>query len=302
MADQSLQSFGFFHGSKTKDSIRNFVAGSVSGFVCKIVEYPLDTIKVLQQTSKPGQYTGPIDVAIKTVKSNGFMSLYKGLNAPLVGSILENAFIFSAYKKCQTFIGIKENEWSPRLHYAMCGLGGGVVSSLVLTPTELIKCQIQVQQSVAGKKSIGPLRLMINIIKEEGIRGLFRGHLACMSRELPGNFVWFGVYESLLREICERGDYKDRASIPLLFKSLAGSFSGVCYWAAPFPFDTAKSLIQTDARFRGKGTLTVLKTVFAEQGLRGVYQGLFVTLTRAAPAHFLIFFSFEFVDEFLKVW
>lgn len=302
------QSFGLFHGSATKDASRVFLAGSISGFLCKVLEYPLDTVKVIQQTAKPGVYSGPLDVAVRTIKEHGVLSLYKGLASPVLGSILENAFVFSAYKKCQHVIGIEENAWSSRWKYGLCGMGGGLVSSLVLTPAELIKCKLQIRNSVSAQAlgstaaADGPWKLTKEILRTEGLRGMYRGHLACMSRELPGNFAWFGVYEALLREICERFDYENRQAIPILMKSGAGSLAGMCYWAFPFPFDTAKSLLQTDARYRGMSIVSVLSLVWSEQGLRGLYKGLPVTLFRAAPAHALIFFSFELVDEALKVW
>ncbi|KAH9261705.1 hypothetical protein BASA81_000361 [Batrachochytrium salamandrivorans] len=317
MSDQQQHSppsssFTLFHGSATKDASRVFLAGSISGFLCKVLEYPLDTVKVIQQTAKPGVYSGPLDVAMRTVKDHGFLSLYKGLASPVLGSILENAFVFSAYKKCQHAIGIEENAWSSRWKYGLCGMGGGIVSSLVLTPAELIKCKLQIRSSVSAQAlgsgstatiaADGPWKLTKEILRTEGLRGMYRGHLACMSRELPGNFAWFGVYEALLRAICERFDYENRQAIPILMKSGAGSLAGMCYWAFPFPFDTAKSLLQTDARYRGMNIISVLSLVWNEQGLRGLYKGLPVTLVRAAPAHALIFFSFELVDDALKVW
>lgn len=62
---------------------------------------------------------------------------------------------------------------------------------------------------------------------------------------------------------------------------------------------TAKSLLQTDPRFRNWSLINVLKTVYSEQGVRGLYHGLTVTCFRAAPAHALIFFSFEWIDRAL---
>ena len=38
-----------FCGSATKDGIRDLLAGMASGFVCRILEYPFDTIKVGQR-------------------------------------------------------------------------------------------------------------------------------------------------------------------------------------------------------------------------------------------------------------
>ena len=50
----------------------------------KVVEYPFDTVKVRMQTAEPGMYTGPVDVFQKALKSEGFLSLYRGLLSPPV--------------------------------------------------------------------------------------------------------------------------------------------------------------------------------------------------------------------------
>jgi len=138
------------------------------------------------------------------------------------------------------------------------------------------------------------------ILKKEGLRGLYRGHTACLMREIPGNFAWFGVYEGVLREFQERGGYANRSEVPLGIKALAGSVGGCAYWAVPFPFDTAKSLMQTEARYRGAPFYKVLADVYREERVRGLYKGLSVTLVRAAPAHALIFFSFEWTSTKLS--
>ena len=39
----------YFSGNTFKDSMRELLCGIVSGFVCKVVEYPFDTLKVIMQ-------------------------------------------------------------------------------------------------------------------------------------------------------------------------------------------------------------------------------------------------------------
>ena len=41
--------------------------------------------------------------------------------------------------------------------------------------------------------------------------------------------------------------------LTFFFAAMSGSFGGVAYWAVPFPFDTIKSMMQTDPlRYKGK--------------------------------------------------
>ena len=52
------------------DGPRDLLAGMLSGFVCKVFEFPFDTVKVLQQT-QGDKYTSALDCIQQTVRSKG---------------------------------------------------------------------------------------------------------------------------------------------------------------------------------------------------------------------------------------
>ena len=55
----------------------------------------------------------------------------------------------------------------------------------------------------------GVLRLTMQIVREEGIRGLFRGLTPTLARELTGCFFFFGGYEASKRFLTPAGQNKD---------------------------------------------------------------------------------------------
>ena len=63
----------------------------------KVIEYPFDTVKVRLQ-SQPGhlplRYTGPLDCFKQSLHSDGFLGLYRGLSAPIVGAAIETSSLF----------------------------------------------------------------------------------------------------------------------------------------------------------------------------------------------------------------
>ena len=65
------------------DGPRDLLAGMLSGFVCKVFEFPFDTIKVLQQT-QGDKYKGAIDCTMQTIRAKGYLSLYQRLASPLI--------------------------------------------------------------------------------------------------------------------------------------------------------------------------------------------------------------------------
>ena len=72
-----------------------------------------------------------------------------------------------------------------------------------------------------------------------------------------------------------------------------GAMAGVAYWTAFYPADTVKSQIQTNPEFADTSFMRTLRSIYANEGLRGLYRGWGITALRAAPAHALIFAVYE---------
>ena len=80
-----------------QEALKDVVCGSVAGIVGKYIEYPFDTVKVRLQSQPdhlPLRYTGPIDCFNQSLRQDGFLGIYRGISAPLVGAAVENACLF----------------------------------------------------------------------------------------------------------------------------------------------------------------------------------------------------------------
>lgn len=306
MAAQT-SSLKWFTGSDRKESSRDLLSGMVSGFFCKGFEYPFDTIKVMQQTAPAGRYTGPYDCFQQTVKAKGIMSLYNGLTSPLLGAMAENATLFVAFGAITKQLNVPDDptlsDPVPMWKYYTAGALSGVVSAFVLTPVELVKCHLQVQNAATGAAALrfkGPVDVVMQTIRAEGIQGMWKGNVSCLVREIPGNFAWFGAYETVKYSVQVSNNYERMSDVPLPWTAFSGAVAGVMYWLVPYPADTVKSRIQTEARFSKSSFLDVMRTVVKEEGVGGLYKGVGITCARAAPSHALIFYFYELTSEHLK--
>jgi ornithine carrier protein len=80
-----------------EEAIKDIVCGSVAGVVGKYIEYPFDTVKVRLQSQPdtvPLRYTGPLDCIKKSLQRDGFIGIYRGISAPLVGAAVETSTLF----------------------------------------------------------------------------------------------------------------------------------------------------------------------------------------------------------------
>ncbi|CAO3625405.1 unnamed protein product [Cunninghamella echinulata] len=182
--------------------------------VGKVAEYPFDTVKVRLQTQPVDSphYQGPIDCIKSTICHEGIRGLFKGMSVPLIGAMIENATLFVGYKQIQRMIRIYTNNLDENTPLTMnqlymAGAGSGALASFILTPVELIKCKLQIQQHLnqkeGGHRYQGPLDAMKHVWKQYGLIGYYRGFLATFLRETGGGVFWFGTYEYTCRQFIQ---------------------------------------------------------------------------------------------------
>ena len=175
--------------------------GMTAGVAYVVSAHPFDTVKVAQQ-SRPS--SAPALRALATARAiargpAGPLGLFKGLSAPLVGYSLEAGINYSAYSQARQWLDVS-GPWAgtPRdarplsselFEAAASGALGGLLLSVVVAPTDLIKCRVQDGQYV------GPREAVADIYRRDGARGFTRGALATLAREIPGNAIFFATYE-----------------------------------------------------------------------------------------------------------
>ncbi len=278
------------------------IAGVVAGFTCKLTEHPFDTVKVQAQTLsfKEGRHISPLKMMRDTITKEGWRALYRGLPSPLISSMGENMILFGAYGfGVRMLHGDKDNVPLYK-QFLSGGFSGGVVSFL-MTPTELIKCRMQTtNENVRHYRN--SWQCLVETVKTEGVKGLFRGQVSTMFREIPGNAAWFAGYELGIYLLTPTG--KTKKHIHPVGLAAAGALGGMCYWFFPFPFDVVKSKIQTCTHGLPAGMPTsvgnVMRHVYRTEGVAGLYRGLGLTLLRAAPTNAVLFLSYELTFRLLS--
>ena len=188
------------------------------------------------------------------------------------------------------------------------------------TPIELVKCKMQVQMlivppissagavaaigissALASSRSRnlpGPLAILRDAIRTDGVRGLWLGQTGTLIRETGGSAAWFGTKELVCKLL--RHDAPTR-ELWAWESALSGGCAGAAYNLAFFPADTIKSTMQTEAELRpaSAGTMgqrsfaTVARELYRARGLRGLYAGCGITVARSVPSSAMIFLIYD---------
>ncbi|KAF2498917.1 mitochondrial carrier [Lophium mytilinum] len=294
-------------------AVRDITCGAISGIVGKYIEYPFDTVKVRLQSQPdhlPLRYTGPVDCFKQSLRKDGFLGLYRGISAPLVGAAVEMSSMFLTYQMAKDAMRATiyhPSEYSatedlPLTALLACGAAAGAFTSFLLTPIELVKCKMQVplESSAANLQRPGPLQIMASVYRHQGLRGYWHGQLGTLIRETGGSSAWFGANEGtkiLFRKFGSSSKLGKDESLPIWQQMTAGAFAGMSYNFVFYPADTIKSQMQTEDVSKiagGRRTFgAVGKTLWKQHGVKGLYRGCGITVARAAPSSAFIFTIYE---------
>lgn len=275
---------------------KDFIAGGFGGICLVASGHPLDTIKVLLQTSN--QYNGILDCAQKIIRREGVLGLYKGMLAPLLGVAPMYALVFFGYGVGKN---LQRKDESDQLNIFQIGLAGalsGVFTTGIITPGERIKCLLQIQDPANPKyKGVGDV--IRGVTKEAGVLGLYKGTMATLLRDVPASFAYFSVYEFTKRYFTPAGE--DEKALKPLTIMFAGGLAGVANWLVGIPADTLKSRLQTapDGTYP-HGIRSVFKELVAKEGITALYRGLGPVMVRAFPANACCFLGVEVMYKFLN--
>lgn len=297
---------------RAERNIANLYSSQAAGMAGKLIEYPFDTVKVRLQSQPehlPLRYTGPLDCFRQSFQADGLRGLYRGISAPMTGAAVETSCLFFSYRIIQDALRATVYPGVEHLPFGVLLLSGaasGSVTSLALTPIELIKCRMQVPAESFGQQP-KPLALIADVFRREGLIGFWRGQLGTLIRETGGSAAWFGGYEgvsSLFRSYNQTHSSKSGDSLPVYQQMIAGATAGISYNFLFYPADTIKSRLQTeDVSLRPAGSQrqtfwSVSRALWKQQGLKGMYRGCGITCARSAPSSAFIFSVYEGLRQF----
>ncbi|XP_057311453.1 mitochondrial dicarboxylate carrier-like isoform X2 [Hydractinia symbiolongicarpus] len=159
-------------------------------------------------------------------------------------------------------------------------LGGfaGAGAVLFTHPLDLLKVHLQTQQEA----SKGLLKLGADVVKNDGILGLYSGISASILRQLTYTTVRFGMYEVVSSKLLEGRD----DCLPFYQKLTIGCFSGFIGGIAGNPADMVNVRMQNDMKLpvnmrrNYSHAFNGLYRVAVEDGFRTLFAGVTMTATR----------------------
>eukprot|EP01040_Poterioochromonas_malhamensis_P004760 gene4760-5110_t len=184
-------------------------------------------------------------------------------------------------------------EKSEFLVNALSSTTAGLIGRFACHPIDTCKAKLQVTDKRRLRDVIS------STWKKEGIPGFYKGIGAVLVGGVPGVCVYITTYDQSKAQLL---NYQFGRDNPFLVYLSSGMIAEAVCCALFIPVDVVKERLQVQSTknlgYKYKGSFDALKTIFREEGYRGLYKGYFATLFSYGPFSAIYFGVFE---EFKKL-
>lgn len=274
--------------------VTKLVTGAVAGIIGTCCVFPIDIVKTRLQNQVVApdgsrMYRNPIHAFRKIIATEGFGGLYRGIGANLVGVSPEKAIKLAVNDLLRDSLTDADGNL-PMHKQIIAGAGAGFFQVSATNPMEIVKIRMQMQALEGTNTST------LTVVKELGLRGLYKGVCSTWARDIPYSVLFFPGYATFKKAFAGEDG---RTTMPKVIA--AGGLAGAIAGGACTPQDVIKTRLQTKSmEGRYSGFLDCAKTVIKEEGFGALYKGAINRMLVQAPLFGIALFAFELQKEMIR--
>lgn len=185
-------------GYRLSAPVHSLLLGSLAGCTSTLVSYPCDLLRTRfvnnRSFSKIGATVGNI------IANEGPLAFFKGANAAMLSISIYTGLLFWSYESARIVshkIGV-----FPSIVEPMCGFCAGAFAKAIVFPLDLIRKRLQVNKGKSGSL----LAMGISVVRNEGLRGLYKGFLVSLIKNAPTSALSIWTFEYVVHW-CVRMNY-----------------------------------------------------------------------------------------------
>jgi solute carrier family 25 (adenine nucleotide translocator) protein 4/5/6/31 len=188
-----------------KFALTQVASGAFAGGMTNTLVYPLIYVRTVlgADLGKVKQYNNMADCLVKTVKNNGFFSLYNGIGPSTVGIVVyrgvqfglqDTLKSFNPYQKDFTPVGLVSKFVVAQIAVSASGI--------VAYPFDTMQRRLQIEASKPADQQIykGMGDCFKSILAKEGVGGFFKGALANVLRG-TGAAIVLVMYDEIMNAL-----------------------------------------------------------------------------------------------------
>ncbi|KAK1307687.1 Mitochondrial uncoupling protein 3 [Acorus calamus] len=261
---------------------QKLLMAAASAAAAETATFPIDLAKTrlqLHNESLTRRPTNAFRVASDLVRSEGLLSLYRGLSPALLRHLFYTPLRIVSYELLRP----SSDSLASR---AFAGGASGVLAQVVASPADLVKVRMQAD----GRRYSSAPDALMKIVRSEGLGGLWRGVVPNAQRAFLVNMGELTCYDYSKRRILNGGLCEDN----LYAHTLASVASGLCSTMMSCPADVVKTRMMNQGVERVyRGSLDCLVRTVRAEGFGALWKGFFPTWARLGPWQFVFWVSYE---------
>lgn len=266
----------------TESVLKSALAGGLASALSTSVMYPIDTMKTRVQAS-----TLSFPELVSKLPEIGIQGLYRGSIPAVLGQFSSHGLrtgIFEATK----LILINVAPTLPDIQVqSMASFCSTVLGTAVRIPCEVLKQRLQAGLfDNVGEAIVGTLR-------QDGLKGFFRGTGATLCREVPFYVAGMGLYaeaKNVAQSLLNR-DLEPWETIAV------GALSGGLSAVITNPFDVMKTRMMTAPQGQPVSMRIVAFSVLRQEGPLGFFKGALPRFFWIAPLGAMNFAGYELAKK-----
>ncbi|XP_030649751.1 mitochondrial thiamine pyrophosphate carrier [Chanos chanos] len=189
----------------------HFVCGGLAACSATVACQPLDTLRTrLAAQGEPKIYRNLRHAVSTMYHKEGILTFYRGLTPTLVAVFPYAGLQFFFYNVLNRLIASRSKRSKGSLQSLVSGSIAGVISKTMTYPFDLFKKRLQVGGFEEARIQFGQVRTyrgfadcMVQIAKEEGLRGFFKGLSPSLVKAAVSTGLTFFWYEFFLNAISQ---------------------------------------------------------------------------------------------------
>lgn len=288
------------------DSLYSFFLGSIAGCIGATVVYPIDLVKTRMQAQRhKAVYNNSFDCFKKIIKNEGLKGLYSGLGAQLVGVAPEKAIKLTINDLVRK-IGSDDNGKISMQWEILAGMSAGGCQVIFTNPLEIVKIRLQMQGGASKTLNPGEIphkRLTAGqIIKQLGVKGLYKGASACLLRDVPFSAIYFPTYANLKKILFnfDPNDANKKHRLDSWQLLVAGALAGAPAAFFTTPADVIKTRLQVESKShetKYNGISHAFRVILKEEGVGAFFKGSIARVFRSSPQFGFTLASYELLQN-----
>ncbi|EGV65871.1 mitochondrial carrier, partial [Yamadazyma tenuis ATCC 10573] len=260
----------------------------------------------MQAQKHKALYDNSIDCFKKIIKNEGFKGLYSGLAAQLVGVAPEKAIKLTVNDLIRG-IGTDEKGKITMPWEVLAGSSAGACQVIFTNPLEIVKIRLQMQGGQRNKVlkpgEIPHKQLTAGqIIKQLGVKGLYKGASACLLRDVPFSAIYFPTYANIKKHIFnfDPEDVNKKQNLNTFELLISGAMAGAPAAFFTTPADVIKTRLQMERKsneVKYSGITHAFRVILKEEGLSAFFKGSLARVFRSSPQFGFTLASYELLQR-----